>query len=88
MSASNRGEAHDGTRGDLEFGTTPRLVVAAAARSGDEPAIVDGDTTINYAQLANRVEQAARAFIAAGLEPGDRASIWAPNIHELSLIHI
>src|SRR4051794_4495466 len=72
----------DGTRGDLEWGTTPRLVIAGAARWGDRPAIVDGDVTVSYADLATRVEQAARGFLAAGLRPGDRASIWAPNIHE------
>lgn len=71
-----------GVRGDLEWGTTPKLVLAAAARMGDRPAIADGDTTISFADLAGRVEHAARAFIAAGLEPGDRASIWAPNIWE------
>ena len=71
-----------GTRGDLEWGTTPRLVLSQAAHWGDHPAVVDGDVTISYAQLATRVEEAARAFIAAGVEPGDRASIWAPNIHE------
>ena len=26
--------------------------------------------------------EAARAFIAAGVEPGDRVAIWAPNIAE------
>lgn len=71
-----------GTRGDLEWGTTPRLVVAAAARWGDRPAIVEGDTVVSYADLAGRVEAAARGFLAAGLQPGDRASIWAPNIAE------
>ncbi len=71
-----------GTRGDLEWGTTPRLVLAAAARLGEHPAVIDGEVLITYADLAARVEHAARAFIAAGLEPGDRASIWAPNIHE------
>jgi acyl-CoA synthetase (AMP-forming)/AMP-acid ligase II len=71
-----------GRRGDLEWGTTPRLVVAAAARWGDHPAIVDGDTTISYAALADRVDAAARAFLAAGIEPGDRAAIWSPNIWE------
>src|SRR5687768_906690 len=72
----------DGPRGDLEWGTTPRLVIAAAARWGDHPAIADGDTVISYASLAERVEAAARAFLAAGIEPGDRAAIWSPNIWE------
>ena len=83
MTSENVGEpAAEGTRGDLEWGTTPRLVLAGAARWGDHPAIVDGDTTISYAELADRVEAAARAFLAAGIEPGDRVAIWAPNVWE------
>ena len=79
-------DGSDGRRGDLEWGTTPRLVIAAAARWGEHPAIVDGDEVISYAALADRVEVAARAFLAAGLEPGDRAAIWAPNIAEWVIV--
>ncbi|MCX7619999.1 MAG: FadD3 family acyl-CoA ligase [Acidimicrobiales bacterium] len=71
-----------GVRGDLEWGTTPALVLSAAARLGDRPAIVDGDLTISFADLAARVEHACRAFLAAGVEAGDRVSIWAPNLWE------
>jgi acyl-CoA synthetase (AMP-forming)/AMP-acid ligase II len=71
-----------GTRADLEFGTTPRLVIDQAARYGQHPAVVDGEVVISYAELANRTEVAARAFIAAGVEAGDRVSIWAPNVWE------
>ncbi len=28
------------------------------------------------------MREAARAFVAGGLQPGDRASVWAPNIHQ------
>lgn len=73
---------HGGIRGDLEWGTIPKLVISAAARLGDTPAIVDGGTVISYADLADRVTGVARAMVAAGLEPGDRASVWAPNVHE------
>ncbi len=72
----------EGTRGDLLWGTTPRLVRSAAAAFPGRPAVVDGDTVMTYGDLAAAVEQAARAFVAAGLEPGDRAAIWAPNIAE------
>src|SRR4051812_13881506 len=76
------GGTDEGTRGDLEWGTTPKLVIAAAARLGDHPAIVEADRTVTYAGLAAEVEQAARAFIASGLAAGDRAAIWPPNIGE------
>ena len=35
-----------------------------------------------YAQLAEQVDRAARAFIARGVANGDRVGIWAPNRHE------
>lgn len=75
-------EPGDIERGDLEWGTTPTLVLAAAARGGDHPAVVDGDVAITYAELADRVVEAAAGLLALGIEPGDRVSIWAPNIHE------
>lgn len=62
--------------------TIPGVALAAAERWPDKDAVVDGDTALTFAELAARARQAARAFIAAGLEPGDRFAIWAPNIHE------
>jgi acyl-CoA synthetase (AMP-forming)/AMP-acid ligase II len=78
---SDRGSG-EGTRGDLLWGTTPRLVRDAASTHGDRQAVVDGDTILTYEDLAEAVRRAARAFIAAGLQPRDRAAIWAPNIWE------
>jgi acyl-CoA synthetase (AMP-forming)/AMP-acid ligase II len=69
-------------RGDLEWGTTPRLVRAAAERYGDREAIADGDTRLSFADLAAASHDAARAFVAAGVDPGDRVAIWAPNVAE------
>ncbi|RFU86095.1 fatty acid--CoA ligase family protein [Streptomyces triticagri] len=66
-------------RGDLEWGTVPRLVRSAAQRYGDREAVVEGRTRISYAELGERVEQAAAACIASGVEPGDRVAVWAPN---------
>ncbi|MCQ4080672.1 FadD3 family acyl-CoA ligase [Streptomyces sp. RB6PN25] len=66
-------------RGDLEFGTIPRLVREAARRYGMREAVVDGRTRISYAELGERVERAAAACIAAGLQSGDRVAVWAPN---------
>jgi acyl-CoA synthetase (AMP-forming)/AMP-acid ligase II len=75
-------EGSERMRGDLEWGTIPGLLRASAARYGDREAIVDGDTRISYGQLDELARQAAAAFIAAGVEPGDRVAIWAPNMHE------
>ncbi|MCU0270634.1 MAG: FadD3 family acyl-CoA ligase [Acidimicrobiales bacterium] len=72
----------EGTRGDLRWGTTPRLVRDVGERLRDVPAVVEADLTLTYGELATRVRDAARAMMAAGLQPGDVAAVWAPNIHE------
>ncbi|MFF3746452.1 FadD3 family acyl-CoA ligase [Streptomyces kronopolitis] len=66
-------------RADLEYGAIPRLVRAAALRYGPREAVVEGRTRLSYAQLGERVERAAAACIAAGVLPGDRVAVWAPN---------
>ncbi|MDI3407939.1 FadD3 family acyl-CoA ligase [Streptomyces cavernicola] len=66
-------------RGDLEWGTVPELVRAAARRYGEREAVVEGRTRISYAELGERVEHAAAACMANGVQPGDRVAVWAPN---------
>ncbi|MEV6400426.1 FadD3 family acyl-CoA ligase [Streptomyces sp. NPDC051907] len=66
-------------RGDLEWGSIPRLVRDAAGRYGEREAVVEGRTRVSYRELGERVERAAAACMAAGVEPGDRVAIWAPN---------
>ncbi|MFF4952707.1 FadD3 family acyl-CoA ligase [Streptomyces chattanoogensis] len=66
-------------RADLEYGSIPRLVRAAAERYGPQEAVVEGRTRISYAELGERVARAAAACIASGVAPGDRVAVWAPN---------
>ncbi|MEU6374423.1 FadD3 family acyl-CoA ligase [Streptomyces sp. NPDC046909] len=66
-------------RGDLEWGGIPGLVRAAVERYPDVEAVVEGRTRVSYAELGARVERAAAACLANGVEPGDRVAIWAPN---------
>ncbi|MEV6547530.1 FadD3 family acyl-CoA ligase [Streptomyces sp. NPDC051597] len=66
-------------RGDLEWGTVPGLVRSAAARYGEREAVVEGRVRVSYAELGERVERAAAACMAAGVERGDRVAVWAPN---------
>ncbi len=75
-------EMETGIRGDLEWGSIPALVRAAAASHGDAEALVDGAVRLTFRELAAAVDQAGRAFLAAGIEPGDRVAIWSPNIAE------
>jgi len=66
-------------RGDMEWGTIPGLVRGAAERYADVEAVVEGRTRVSYAELGARVERAAAACVANGVNPGDRVAIWAPN---------
>jgi acyl-CoA synthetase (AMP-forming)/AMP-acid ligase II len=69
-------------RADETWGTIPRLVMAAGERFPDVEALVDGDLRLTFPQLRDAVVDAARAHVAAGVQPGDRVAVWAPNIAE------
>ncbi|MHB9860973.1 fatty acid--CoA ligase family protein [Streptomyces sp. YIM S03343] len=66
-------------RGDVEWSSIPALVRWAARRYAGTEAVVDGRTRITYEELGARVERAAAACLANGVEPGDRVAVWAPN---------
>ncbi|MEZ5182778.1 MAG: FadD3 family acyl-CoA ligase [Acidimicrobiales bacterium] len=72
----------DDPRADLRWGTIPAAVVDAVARGGDGLAIIDGDRRWSWAELGREVDRATAAFVAAGVEVGDRVAIWAPNCAE------
>jgi acyl-CoA synthetase (AMP-forming)/AMP-acid ligase II len=66
--------------------TIPAAVVRAAREFGDAEALAvpagedgRGALRLSYRELAERVEQASAALIAAGIEAGDRVALWAPN---------
>ncbi|MFJ4281935.1 FadD3 family acyl-CoA ligase [Streptomyces massasporeus] len=66
-------------RADTAWESVPDLVRAAAERHAGVEAVVEGRTRVTYAELGARVERAAAACLATGVEPGDRVAIWAPN---------
>ena len=72
--------------GKSDFLSNPQtildLVDNAAQEFGDFLAVVDEEVRLTFLDLARETQSSARAAIAAGLEPGDRAAIWAPNIYE------
>jgi HIP---CoA ligase len=67
--------------------TIPALIDRSAERFGSREALVDsdgnGDDTpkrrFSFSELAAATDEAARAYIAHGIGPGDRVAIWAPN---------
>ncbi len=69
---------------DLAGLTIPGLVQRAAREFGDREALVDDDGTVrlDYRRFEEIMVASTRAAMAAGLQPGDRASIWAPNMHQ------
>jgi acyl-CoA synthetase (AMP-forming)/AMP-acid ligase II len=59
--------------------TIPGMLRSAAGRFGDREAVVDGDVRLTYLQLDSAADEAAAAFAAGGVQPGDRVAVWAPN---------
>ena len=72
-------------RADLTWGTIPRLVADGATRFADAEALVDGETRLSFAALAEAVDRYARACLADGVGPGERVAMWAPNCAEWML---
>ena len=60
----------------------PAMVRASVERFADAEAVVDGEVRWTYRELGEQVDRAVAAVIGAGLAPGERAAIWAPNIRE------
>ena len=56
----------------------------AVVRHGDRPGLVVRQQSIrwNYRELGERVTAFATGLLALGMQPGDRAAIWAPNCAE------
>jgi HIP---CoA ligase len=60
--------------------TVPAAVARAARDFGDAEAVAEpGRTRLSYRELDERVTAVAGALIDAGIGPGDRVAIWAPN---------
>jgi acyl-CoA synthetase (AMP-forming)/AMP-acid ligase II len=62
--------------------TIARLAQAAGTTFADATAIEDAGVCLSFGDLAAEAIRATRAFMAAGITPGDRVGIWAPNLAE------
>lgn len=65
--------------------TMPALLDHTARRFADATAVADGATRLTWAQLRGQVRTVSKAFAAAGVGPGDRVAVWAPNRVEFVL---
>src|SRR5436190_7455466 len=70
--------------GDTIGGNLDRAVAAF----GEREAFVSVHQALRYtyAEFGEAVERTGRAFLAAGIQPGDRVGIWAPNCAEWALV--
>jgi acyl-CoA synthetase (AMP-forming)/AMP-acid ligase II len=59
--------------------TYPQLIARRAAQLADRELVVDSSVRYTFGQFEHEMMRAARAAIAAGVVPGDRVAIWAPN---------
>ena len=64
---------------DPQSCSVPQLVKWSTATHADLVAMKDGDVTLTYRQLGERIDLAARAMIASGISAGDTVAVWAPN---------
>ena len=62
--------------------TLPEVVINAAEQFGDAIAIQEAHQQFTFNELNALRIQSCQAFMAAGVEKGDRVAIWAPNIAE------
>lgn len=64
---------------DRRDATLADLCLRAAREHADSAAVDDGDHGLSYADLGRHSRRAAGALMAAGVRPGDRVLISAPN---------
>ncbi len=57
------------------------------ARHGDRTAIVDGEQTVSYAELRQRVDRLARHLLELGVRPSDRFVMQLPNVPEFVYLY-
>jgi acyl-CoA synthetase (AMP-forming)/AMP-acid ligase II len=60
----------------------PAVARDAARRFGDTIAVIDGTERYTFARLWSDAATVARSFTGAGVLPGDRVAVWAPNSYE------
>ena len=65
------------------LGDLPRR---SAQRFPDKPAIIDGETTLTFAQFEATVDRTAAAIVAAGLAKGDRLALLSHNCWQYAVL--
>ncbi len=66
----------------VRWHTIAALVDDAGDRFGSIEGLVSEEVRYTFAELRDEIHRAARAYMAHGIQPGDRIAVWAPNIWE------
>src|SRR5712692_1767566 len=76
--------AHGASSVALLGETIGSVLQRTAARFGDRLALISCHQNVRYtySQLSAEVNRAARAFLALGVQRGDRVGIWSANAAE------
>jgi len=64
-----------------------RIMLDAAARYPERPALRLGDLRVTYAELADASARVAGLLRAGGVAPGDRVAVMLPNIPEFASVY-
>ncbi|GIF17209.1 hypothetical protein Ate01nite_72410 [Actinoplanes teichomyceticus] len=68
--------------------TWPQLVEAQARRTPDRPAVVAGDTTLDYATLDERANRLARLLVARGAAPETVVALALPRSADITVAQL
>jgi acyl-CoA synthetase (AMP-forming)/AMP-acid ligase II len=66
-------------RHDEKYPNIPAMVRQSAKDFGNKTYIIDGDIRWSFIDVEQRMLEAARAFVALGVKPGDRVALLGPN---------
>ncbi|WP_207890645.1 FadD3 family acyl-CoA ligase [Vibrio sinensis] len=64
---------------DVQADTIPGVVIDAASKYTGITAIRDGNESIAYEALPEKMVEVTKGLISLGVNKGDRVAIWAPN---------
>lgn len=63
----------------ISYSSIPDMVRGSARRFGKRTAFEEHGEAWSFADMEDAMFAAGRAMLAAGVQPGDRVAIWAPN---------
>src|SRR5215212_11924951 len=53
----------------------------------EKPALILGDTALNYAELGAAAKKFANALVSLDIEPGDKVALMVPNVPQFAIAY-